>query len=93
VATQIAAAAAKGHEPADSLFEPAQHEAHERMRLDLYPRFTEEMERGLSRQAAPDHPPLLPSSIDAILCGTDARAFADFIQFVSESHCEEMLLF
>lgn len=93
VAAEMAAAAAESNEPANGLFEPAQHEAYELMRLDLHPRFVEEMECGLSRQADPDRPSLPPASIDAVLCGTDAHASADFSQFVREGHCEEGLLF
>ena len=84
-------AAEKGTgETDDELFDAAQTEVYEQMRLDIFPRYCEAAQEGL-RNASGEG--AIAESIEVILAGTHLAASRSFNEFVREHFCEEALLF
>jgi len=91
IADSMGESVKQGDEPAEELFDEAQLEVYNLMRLDLFPRFVKEMESGLTRPSTPAEG--VAESIGVVLAGTNAAASISFHQFARENYCEEALLF
>jgi len=81
----------KSSQPPDDLFDHAQLEVYELMRLDLYPRFYEEIQETLGGTDEEKEEPA--TSLGVVLSGTKPAAVRSFTRFCQEQYCEEALLF
>lgn len=71
----------------EEVFDAAQHEVYELMRLDLYPRFKEHMaDSGLADE-------VVAESMSQVLSGINPPATRSFMRFARDELCEEALLF
>lgn len=74
----------------DEVFDAAQNEVYELMRLELFPRFQEQLE-ALSLLDGEDEK--RAQSVSDVTSGTNPAATRSFMRFAREQHCEEALLF
>jgi len=74
----------------EELFDEAQKEVFELMRLDLYPRFNEELAKNMGDENENEEK---AESLQMILTGTSPAAQRSFTRFVKEQLCEEALDF
>ena len=74
----------------DDVFDAAQQEVYELMRLDLFPRFCEQL-NSLSMQDETSE--AQAASVSEVTSGTNPAATRSFMRFAREQQCEETLLF
>mmetsp|Transcript_12693 Transcript_12693/g.25603 ORF Transcript_12693/g.25603 Transcript_12693/m.25603 type:complete len:445 (-) Transcript_12693:708-2042(-) len=74
----------------EELYDGAQAEVYEQMRLDLYPRFMERLDDMKGSSPLDEEP---AESLKVVLMGTQPAATRSFSRFAREALCEEALLF
>jgi len=74
----------------EEVFDDAQQEVYELMRLDLFPRFNEHLAEVASQGETAE---VVAESIKQVLSGTNPPATRSFTRFTREQLCEEALLF